>query len=143
MGKLESVFSEGEAETIRQRVDDLYEEEKISDMMQLLLRTEDPRSHYEKVQDRGSAYSYYRVKPGKFDDSESIITRRRTEMLPYQNEIPTMHKYTVVMWLEGDDPQCTNELMGAHIGLNFQIKGDEEDFMSEIVTPVDPAAEIS
>ena len=57
-----------------------------------------------------------------------------------------MHKYTVVLWLEGDDPQCTNELMNGHIGLNFQIKGADEDFLKEITDSApnettDPAEE--
>ena len=111
-----------------------------------MLRTENPRDRYSFVKSRGNDYSYYRVKPEKFEDEQTIMTRRRTVMLPYQSEIPTMHKYTVVMWLEGDDPQCTNDLMGGHIGLNFQIKGDAEDFMAEIITPTEatePAADSS
>ena len=139
MGNLESLYpDDAEREDIQKQLNAFYERENISDMMQLLLRTENTRSHYEKIQDRGSDYAYYRVKAEMFDEGETIINRRRTELLPYQTDLPTVHKYTVVMWLEGDDPECTNALMGAHIGLNFQIKGDEEDFMAEIVTPTDP-----
>lgn len=30
-------------------------------------------------------------------------------------------KYTVVIWLEGNDPQCTNDLFGGAIGLSMKI----------------------
>ena len=33
-----------------------------------------------------------------------------------------VHKYTVVIWLEGDDPDCTNDLIGAHIGLQMDFR---------------------
>ena len=33
-----------------------------------------------------------------------------------------MDKYTVVFWLEGDDPDCTNDLIGAHIGMQMDFE---------------------
>ena len=40
-------------------------------------------------------------------------------------------KYSVVVWLEGDDPDCNNSIMGGHIGFNVQfdrIGEDEEGY---------------
>lgn len=39
------------------------------------------------------------------------------------------HRYTVVMWLEGDDPECTNALLGAEtmFDFNFRVVGEEDD----------------
>lgn len=40
-------------------------------------------------------------------------------------------KYTVVAWLEGDDPECTNEILGGHVGFTIQfdrLGEDEEGF---------------
>ena len=31
-------------------------------------------------------------------------------------------KYTVVVWLEGDDPDCNNSILGGHIGYNVQFE---------------------
>ena len=42
---------------------------------------------------------------------------------PYDPENPNgIHKYTVVIWLEGDDPECTDALIGGSIGMNFKIQ---------------------
>ena len=38
-----------------------------------------------------------------------------------------VHKYTVVIWLEGDDPECTDDLIGGHLGLQMQYALDEEE----------------
>ena len=37
-------------------------------------------------------------------------------------------KYTIVVWLEGDDPDCNNSILGGHVGFNIQFErlGDEE-----------------
>jgi hypothetical protein len=42
-------------------------------------------------------------------------------------------KYTVVMWLEGDDPDCTDALIGGHLGLEmqFSLENSDEDQASE------------
>ena len=37
-----------------------------------------------------------------------------------------VHKYTLVVWLEGDDPDCTNELMGGHLGFEMNMSLLEE-----------------
>jgi len=136
------------------QIDQWMEREGITDLTQLMLRTENPDKHYREEFHRGSDYSYYRVYPEVYDPDETdnqLVSRTRTEVLPYirpemfietapsefmaaLEEQTTVHKYTVVIWLEGDDPQCTNDLMNGHISLNFQIKGDEEQFMDTIVT---------
>ena len=38
-------------------------------------------------------------------------------------------KYTMVAWLEGDDPDCNNSILGGHCGFNIQFDriGNEED----------------
>jgi hypothetical protein len=60
-------------------------------------------------------------------------------MLPWiEGRSQEVHKYTVVIWLEGDDPQCKNELMDGFIGLNFQIRGEDEEYVDTVVTPTIP-----
>ena len=38
-----------------------------------------------------------------------------------------VHKFTIVIWLEGDDPDCTNELIGGHMGLEMYMHLIEPD----------------
>lgn len=37
-------------------------------------------------------------------------------------------KYTIVMWVEGNDPECINEIMGGHMkmSMTFEVQEDEE-----------------
>jgi hypothetical protein len=39
-----------------------------------------------------------------------------------------IHKYTVVIWLEGDDPDCTDDLIGGHAGMDLRLHlvGEED-----------------
>ena len=78
----------------------------------------------------GEYFNYYRLAPYDFPSEDIAATGHRENVQP--NDI---HKYTVVLWLEGDDPECTDDLMGAAIGMNFLIRLDEE----ESVNP-DPTA---
>jgi len=122
----------------RKKIDQFFIDEDVSDLTQLMLRTEkgkDWKDRYKVVASR-SGKDFYQVYPDMFEgdlvSNKTVVSRRRENVLPYLEDEPNMHKYTVVMWLEGDDPECTNELMGGHITLNFQIKGDKEAFMGEI-----------
>lgn len=60
--------------------------------------------------------TYYRLIPRPYQN-EKIVAERIRENVK-QDEV---HKYTVVIWLEGDDPDCTNDLIGAHIGLQMDF----------------------
>ena len=39
------------------------------------------------------------------------------------------HKYTVVLWIEGDDPDVTNDLIGGHAGveMNYRLVEEEQE----------------
>ena len=75
-----------------------------------------PEEQYQLIATRG-LLNYYRVVPINFL-TESLITNGvREDMQPGE-----IHKYTVVIWLEGDDPQCVNDLMGGHAGMEFRIE---------------------
>ena len=76
----------------------------------------DPESQYELIKE-GSYYDYYRVIPKDFV-SDSVAA----EGDYYGIADKEIHKFTVVIWLEGDDPECTDEMIGAHIGMNFKIQ---------------------
>lgn len=69
--------------------------------------------------------SYYRLIPMDFESDEVITSGIQTEVEPME-----VHKYTVVIWLEGDDPDCTNEKIGGYAGIDmkFQLVGEEAEY---------------
>lgn len=92
----------------------------------------DPQGQYEVVAE-GQYFDLYRIKPQNFVSETLVAEGLMTGVAPfdintfdptapYDPENPNgIHKYTIVIWLEGDDPECTNELIGSKIGMNFTI----------------------
>jgi hypothetical protein len=78
---------------------------------------------FQVVQTKGQI-TYWRVIPDKFL-SDLVITAG------IKSGVTSMeaHKYTVVLWLEGDDESANDELIGAHIGveMNFKLTDEAED----------------
>ncbi len=137
---LESKFG-NQADSISEKIEAYFDREGIQHLTRLMLRTENWRERY-KVVGTSDNYSYYQVIAEQFVSDELIVERKREQVLPWvdgRNE--EYHKYTVVIWLEGDDPQCQNELMDGFIGMNFQIKAEGEDYVDNIVTPANPPTE--
>lgn len=87
--------------------------------MEIFHSLKDP-TQYEKIKTVGER-SYYRVIPQNFQSDDIITSGVREHMLPMET-----HRYTVVIWLEGDDPDCTDELQGGHLGLSFNAQLVEE-----------------
>jgi hypothetical protein len=54
----------------------------------------------------------------KFRDDEdgTIILEQRKDM-----HAGDLDKITVVVWIEGDDPECTNALIGGHVRLHMKL----------------------
>lgn len=110
-----------------------------------------PESQYEIIQE-GSYFDYYRISPQNYATDTVVASGMMMNVTPFDYSIfdPTVpydpanpngiHKYTVVIWLEGDDPECTNELIGGKIGLNFRIFL-EEDMPDGIFPEDDPGME--
>lgn len=74
-----------------------------------------PEEQYETiVSEKG--ITYWRIKPYVFEDEEVVKSGRFEEIVPGE-----VHKFTVVIWLEGDDPDCTNDRIGGHLGLEFEM----------------------
>ena len=127
------VGEDGEMETIpEQSVTDMgYIEGPLMDMARY------PEDQFEIIQE-GEYHNYWRVKPQNFVSDTVVaegimmgVTPFNMETfdpeVPFDPENPNgIHKYTVVIWLEGDDPECTNDLIGGSIGMNFVIKFADE-----------------
>lgn len=125
---------------LRKQIDQMLDDGHVQDLQRMLLRTGSWSSYYKEVTgDTGDGFSYYQIKAEKFKDPENnlIMEGTRKGMLPWIDGVnEEYHKYTIVAWLEGDDPQCTNELMGSYIGMNFQIVEEGGSYTESITVPV-------
>ncbi len=75
-----------------------------------------PTDQYEVVRETDTR-TYYRLIPRSFEGDTTVRQHSLTDVR--QDEV---HKYTVVLWLEGDDPDCTDELIGGHIGMQMDFE---------------------
>lgn len=81
----------------------------------------DPSEYMQPIKTAGGA-TYYRIVTDPFADELTVARGKQTSVEPME-----VHKYTVVVWLEGDDPDCTDDRIGGHLGLNMQYALVEED----------------
>lgn len=81
----------------------------------------DPGQYMEPIKSTGNA-TYYRIITTPFEDEYTVAVGSQSEVEPME-----VHKYTIVVWLEGDDPDCTDDRIGSHLGLNMQYALVEED----------------
>ena len=79
-------------------------------------------NQFEIVRKTDSGLTYYRVIPDKFE-SDYMITQGEVKDV----EPGEVHKYTVVLWLEGDDLDANNSKIGGHLGtqMNFRLSSEE------------------
>ena len=80
----------------------------------------DPEGQYEQV-DPSASVPRWRIIPRPFLTDTTVARSVREDMAPGET-----HKYTIVMWLEGDDPDCTNDLIGGHLGMEVRMALLEE-----------------
>lgn len=73
-------------------------------------------SQYEKIRSV-STVDYYRALPKTWESDTVVTTGIQPLVQPME-----VHKYTVVIWLEGDDPDCTDELIGGNLGLEVYMQ---------------------
>lgn len=84
------------------------------------------KSQYEVVAQIGGL-TYWRVIPKPFESEGIMAAGQHEDVKPGE-----VHKYTIVIWLEGDDPDCTNELIGKHIGFEMymhMVEKEEEEII--------------
>lgn len=67
---------------------------------------------YAKESPRGGA----EVGTVPFKSSDIVVLKERKSFKP-----KTSDKFTVVIWLEGDDPECNNDLLGGEIRMHMDI----------------------
>lgn len=61
-------------------------------------------------------------------NSESWINSKEIMTTKSENFKPnSVDKYTILMWVEGNDPECVNEILGGHMkmAMSFSVEDDE------------------
>ena len=78
---------------------------------------------FEVVKQQGQI-TYWRVIPDKFLTDTCITQGEQKSVEPME-----AHKYTVVLWLEGDDVSADDSLIGGHMGveMDFRLTSETED----------------
>lgn len=70
----------------------------------------------------GSLDGIFELHTVPFESEEVICRRLRKEIGPDE-----VDKFTVVIWLEGEDPECVNEILGGYVEMNMKFRlADEE-----------------
>ncbi len=80
-----------------------------------------PQQQYDVITQTES-FTYYRLRPIPFLSETLVASGQMSGVEPQE-----IHKYTVVMWIEGDDPHCTDDLIGGHVGLRMDFRLIEEE----------------
>ncbi len=52
-----------------------------------------------------------------FKDKETVLRQKVTNFAPGEK-----HRYTVVMWVEGNDLECTNNILGGELKVHYDFK---------------------
>ena len=89
-----------------------------------------PDEQYQLIAE-GTSFDYYRTVPYPFESRDVVTRGEMHDVAPME-----VHKYTIVIWLEGDDIDCTDDLIGGHLGLAMQYQlhheKEEESFWEKL-----------
>jgi len=67
-------------------------------------------------------YPTYMPQPTYFTSDDVVCSERVENLRPEQSK-----KFTIVMWLEGEDPECNSNLFGAKIKMALEFSVEEFD----------------
>ncbi len=116
-----SLFAEANQDGSVQVVPDLDDNTRGYLDIPVMSMVDNPDEYLEPVKVIGSM-TYNRVVTKPFTGKYIISSGLQSQVLPGE-----VHKYTVVLWLEGDDPDCTDELIGGHLGVSFKYAMVDEE----------------
>ena len=123
------VFEDGEMRFFAKANNDTGEEEALPPFsddtkgyLNLPIRELAPDSEQFEIVAKQGQSTYWRVIPYKFLSDTEITTGEQIEVA-----LMDVHKYTVVMFLEGDDEQAVDDKIGGRIGVEMKFKLAYED----------------
>jgi len=93
-------------------IDDIIK--NVDDAVRVMIFVNDERTVYAKK----SAFSGEAEPETTMfrDEDDVIILEKRSGMMPEQ-----IDKITIVIWLEGDDPECVNAILGGELKMHMDI----------------------
>ena len=121
------IFAKSRADGTRETLPSLGDDSRGYIRTPLAEYAADAQALYQPITSR-NGMTFYRVVPENFAEEDTVAMGTQLQVEPQE-----VHKYTVVMWLEGDDPDCTDELIGGHAGVEMRFhmadeeESDEED----------------
>ena len=59
----------------------------------------------------------YQLETKEFASERMVAMGQRDELQPQEYD-----KFTVVIWLEGEDPECVNDILGGTIEMMMQFR---------------------
>jgi hypothetical protein len=86
----------------------------------------EPESDQFQIVSQSGSITYYRVVPDTFVDDVTIANGTVMGCDPM-----SVDKYSVILWLEGDDPDCTDSTIGGHLGVEMNFRLSETNTDSE------------
>lgn len=91
----------------------------VDEAIRIMIYRNGERTVYaKKSKDTGQAESGTK----KFISSEIAVLEQRKNFKPSSKD-----RYTVVVWIEGDDPECKNDLLGGEIKLHMDFTEEHVD----------------
>ncbi len=87
----------------------------VDEAVRFMIYRNDERQVYAKVNSNTGEPEDGTV-PFRSDNDGTIILEQRADMQPED-----IDKITIVIWLEGDDPECVNALLGGEIKMHMDI----------------------
>lgn len=116
--------SDGQSETIPE----LGDESRGYSNLPLMGQTSNQVNQYQFITNKRGK-DYYRVVPVPFESEDVVVSGTREKF-----EVMGVHKYTIVIWAEGDDPECVDDIIGGHLGLdmNFTLLEEHTEEKSDV-----------
>ena len=95
-------------------IDDVIK--NVDDAIRIMIFLNGEKSIYAKQARNGEP------EPGTepFFSEKMVVVKERKDFNPGD-----VDKFTIVIWIEGDDPECLNELIGGQMKMHLDIKGEQ------------------
>ena len=92
--------------------------ENIDEQVQILSDNNPGYITPEDIQTHGfkTKNGIYQLQTIPFLSEDTVCTKERQDIKPGQ-----IDKYTVIVWLEGEDPDCVDSILGGHIELSMKL----------------------
>ena len=102
-------------------IDDVIK--NVDDVVRIRVYRDGQSTTYAKVSSNGTA------EPGtvSFESDELVVREHIIDFVPGK-----ISKYTIVLWIEGSDPECTDNILGGEFKVHMDFKSENTEEGEEI-----------